>query len=119
MQRSAAPTALSPLSLHDALPISGVLLPLPEDGPGVAMVFLRDEAAREAIEEACRAEGIEPLEWQEVPVDTDALGAAALATMPRIERLLLGGERDERRTYRARRRAERLVRAGGASTPPG
>ena len=37
------------------------------------MVFLRDEAARGAIEEACRAEGIEPLEWREVPVDTGAL----------------------------------------------
>jgi glutamate synthase (ferredoxin) len=85
---------------------AGVLLPLPEGSPGVAMVFLRDEAARAAIEDACRAEGIEPLEWREVPVDTGALGAGALASMPRIEQLLLRGG-DETRAYRARRRAER------------
>jgi len=74
--------------------------------PGVAMVFLRDEAAREAIEAACRVEGIEPLGWREVPVDRSALGAEALASMPRIEQLLLGGD-DESAAFRARRRAER------------
>jgi len=73
---------------------AGVLLPLSEGRPwlfgpavagsagdasslGVAMVFLRDEAARGAIEDACRAEGIEPLEWREVPVDTGALSASS------------------------------------------
>jgi glutamate synthase domain-containing protein 2/glutamate synthase domain-containing protein 1/glutamate synthase domain-containing protein 3 len=88
---------------------AGVLLPLPAAGPGVAMVFLRDEAAREAIERACRDEGLEPLEWSEVPVDLGALGPEALASMPRIERLLLRRpEGDaENRAYRARRRAER------------
>src|SRR6266536_349173 len=63
---------------------AGVLLPLPPGGAGVAMVFLRDEAAREAIEAACRAEGLQPLEWREVPVEPDALGEAARGTMPRI-----------------------------------
>src|SRR4029079_16802167 len=85
---------------------AGVLLPLPEGSAGTAMVFLRDEGARAAIEDACRAEGIEPVEWREVPVDTGALGAGALASMPRIEQLLLRGG-DETRAYRARRRAER------------
>jgi glutamate synthase domain-containing protein 2/glutamate synthase domain-containing protein 1/glutamate synthase domain-containing protein 3 len=94
---------------------AGVLLPLPEDSHGIAMVFLRDEAAREAIEEACRTEGIEPIAWREVPVDTDALGEGALATMPRIEQLLLGGDPDEVRAYRARRRAERTPGAYIAS----
>ncbi len=92
---------------------AGVLLPLPADSPGVAMVFLRDMAARDSIETACRAEGLEPLEWREVPVDIDALGQEALAGMPRIEQLLLrspGGDA-EQRAYRARRRAERT---GGA-----
>ena len=109
---------------------AGVLLPLPAGGPkwfgpgvagsagdasslGVAMVFLRDESAREAIEDACRAEGLEPLEWREVPVEPDALGESALATMPRIEQLLIQGG-DETAAFRARRRAERLVRAEGA-----
>ena len=77
------------------------------------MVFLRDESAREAIEDACRAEGLEPLEWREVPVEPDALGESALATMPRIEQLLIQGG-DETAAFRARRRAERLVRAEGA-----
>ena len=92
---------------------AGVLLPLPDDGPGIAMVFLRDESARDAIETACRVEGLTPLEWREVPVDADALGAEALASMPRIEQLLIARPPDdaERRAYRARRRAER---AGGA-----
>jgi glutamate synthase domain-containing protein 2/glutamate synthase domain-containing protein 1/glutamate synthase domain-containing protein 3 len=96
---------------------AGVLLPLPPDGPGIAMVFLRDEAARDAIEVACRAEGLEPLEWRVVPVEADALGEGALATMPQIEQLLLrrpeSGDH-EQRAFRARRGAERLVRAVGA-----
>jgi glutamate synthase domain-containing protein 2/glutamate synthase domain-containing protein 1/glutamate synthase domain-containing protein 3 len=92
---------------------AGVLLPLPDDGPGIAMVFLRDESAREEIERACREEGLVPLEWREVPTESDALGAEAVATMPRIEQLLIArpdGDA-ERHAYRARRRAER---AGGA-----
>src|SRR4051812_39683574 len=84
---------------------AGVLLPLRPGGPGLAMVFLRDESAREAIEAACRAEGIETLGWREVPVDPTALGAEALESMPRIEQLLLAGG-DETAAFRARRRAE-------------
>ena len=97
------------------LPISPTLVPSP--GCGLAMVFLRDEAAREAIEAACRAEGLGVGGWREVPVATDALGEFARSTMPRIEQLALvppagvdAGEA-ELRAYRARRRAER---AGGA-----
>ena len=73
------------------------------------MVFLRDDGARDAIEQACRDEGLVPLEWREVPVEEDALGAEALATMPRIEQLLLRAPdgQAEKRAYRARRRAER------------
>ena len=96
---------------------AGVLLPLPAGSPGVAMVFLRDESAREAIEDACRAEGLEPLEWREVPVEPDALGESALATMPRIEQLLLRPARsgDETAAFRARRHAERTPGAYIAS----
>jgi glutamate synthase (ferredoxin) len=95
---------------------AGVLLPIPAalvPGPwcGLAMVFLRDEAARTAIEEACRAEGIETAGWRPVPVDPSALGARAQATAPRIEQLILLrpygttlAEADAR-AYRARRRA--------------
>ncbi len=76
------------------------------------MVFLRDESARDTIEAACRAEGLEPLGWREVPVDPEHLGAEARASIPRIEQLLLGPrelseEEAEWSAYRARRRAER------------
>jgi glutamate synthase (ferredoxin) len=97
---------------------AGVLLPLPPGGAGVAMVFLRDEAAREAIEAACRAEGLQPLEWREVPVEPDALGEAARGTMPRIEQLLIRRSVSlevEERAFRARRRAERAPGAYIAS----
>ena len=61
---------------------AGVLLPLPaallpEPGLGIAMVFLRDPDGRRAVEEACRAEGIAVRGWRPVPVDLEALGAAA------------------------------------------
>jgi len=96
---------------------AGVLLPLPRvlvPAPwcGLAMVFLRDESARGAVEEACAAEEIELGGWREVPVIPAALGTHGRATMPRIEQLVLlqplGTTIDEaeRRAYRARKRAE-------------
>jgi glutamate synthase domain-containing protein 2/glutamate synthase domain-containing protein 1/glutamate synthase domain-containing protein 3 len=97
---------------------AGVLIPiasafLPASWCGLAMVFLRDDAAREAIEDACRAEGIEPAGWRTVPIDTSLLGETAFASAPRIEQLVLlrpsgtSLQEAERRAYRARRRAER------------
>jgi glutamate synthase (ferredoxin) len=94
---------------------SGLLLPIPSafvPSPhcGLAMVFLRDDEAREAIEQACRAEGIEPGGWRRVPVEPSVLGDAALAGAPRIEQLVLlrppgpSAEEAELRAYRARRR---------------
>ena len=101
---------------------AGVLLPLPRaliPGPwcGLAMVFLRDESARSAVEEACTAEGIGLGGWRAVPVEPQALGEQARLTMPRIEQLALlqplGMPLDEAEAcaYRARRRAETV---GGA-----
>ena len=52
------------------LPIAPALVPAP--WCGLAMVFLRSEDAREGIERACTAEGIEAAGWREVPVDTRA-----------------------------------------------
>jgi glutamate synthase (ferredoxin) len=101
---------------------AGLILPLPRvlaprAGCGLAMVFLRSESARETIEAACRAEGIEPAGWRAVPVDPSALGAEARASAPLIEQLVLlpplglDDAELEWRAYRARRRAEQ---AGGA-----
>jgi glutamate synthase (ferredoxin) len=97
---------------------SGVLLPLAPalvaaPRGGLAMVFLRDESAREVIERACRDEGLELAGWREVPVDLDQLGATARASMPKIEQLQLlrpaqvDDDEAELRAYRARKRIER------------
>ena len=96
---------------------AGVILPiplalLPGSWCGLGMVFLRDEAARERIEAACEAEGIEAVGWRGVPVEPGALGDAARAAAPRIEQLVvrrpLGTslEEAELSAYRARKRAE-------------
>jgi glutamate synthase (ferredoxin) len=85
------------------------------------MVFLRDAGAREAIEEACRAEGFELGGWREVPVAPEALGDEARASRPAIVQLVLlrpdGPDEDELelRAYRARRRTEAVAGAYVAS----
>ena len=95
---------------------AGVLLPIPRAlvpavGCGLAMVFMRAEADREPIEEACRAEGLESAGWRTVPVDPAALGEQARESAPRIEQLVLAPCEDEAelRAFRARRRAEATV----------
>ncbi len=91
------------------MPLSPVLTE--EPGAGVAMAFLREPWLKNVVEEACRAEGLEPAGWREVPHDVAALGSTATASMPRIAQLLLAPptgdvEDAERRAHRARRRAE-------------
>ena len=95
---------------------AGLLIPIPRalvpaDGCGIAMVFLREESAREAIERACRAEGLEPAGWRKVPVELDALGHEARESAPMIEQLVLAPGGDEEHAFRARALAEQ---AGGA-----
>ncbi len=95
---------------------AGVLVPLSPvltgtEGAGLAMCFLREGWLRSAVEDACRAEGLRPAGWREVPTRTSALGVTALASLPRIEQLVLSPSEHpdaERRAYRARRRAERI-----------
>jgi glutamate synthase (ferredoxin) len=93
---------------------AGLLLPLSEAltgvrGGGVAMCFLREPWLKNVVEEACRAEGLEPAGWREVPHDVASLGSTATASMPRIAQLLLApsdAADAELRAHRARRRAE-------------
>ncbi|MGH3039867.1 MAG: glutamate synthase central domain-containing protein, partial [Gaiellaceae bacterium] len=105
---------------------AGVLLPIPsalrpKPGSGLAMVFLRDSSAREAVETACAAEGLEPLVWRPVPVAPEALGDEARACLPQIEQLVflpppaLDEDELELRAYRARRRTEGVAGAYVAS----
>ena len=96
---------------------AGVLLPLHPaltgiEGAGLAMCFLRESWLRGIVEEACRAEGLEPFGWRDVPTDVAALGSTATASMPRIAQLVLAPcvEPDaEQRAHRAQapRRAHR------------
>jgi glutamate synthase (ferredoxin) len=104
---------------------AGLLLPippalLPTGAEGLGMVFLRDEADRSVLATSCRDEGLEVVGWRDVPVDPDALGAEARASMPRIEQLLLTApgldpDEAERRAFRARKRAEREIESYVAS----
>ncbi len=85
----------------------------------VGMVFLeRDGAERERARLGAElaAEGIEVAGWREVPVDPDACGSEALASLPRIEQVFanapqgMDDEAFERRLFMARRRSERALR---------
>jgi glutamate synthase (ferredoxin) len=76
-------------------------------------------AAKDAVAEACAAEGIELLGWRAVPVDESQLGPAARVDQPSLWHALLLRPADielaeaDRRAFRARRRAEaRCVEAG-------
>jgi glutamate synthase domain-containing protein 2/glutamate synthase domain-containing protein 1/glutamate synthase domain-containing protein 3 len=99
---------------------AGVLLPLTDAvsraltgtaGAGLAMCFLREGWHRATVEDACRAEGLQPAGWRTAPTRTAQLGVTATASLPLIEQLVLAPSDDpdvERRAYRARRRAERV-----------
>ncbi|MGL6279328.1 MAG: class II glutamine amidotransferase, partial [Gaiella sp.] len=96
---------------------AGVLLPLTpsltgDPGGGIAMCFLREPWLKNVVEEACRAEGLEPAGWREVPHEVAALGSTATASMPSIVQLVLApcdAADAELRAHRARRRAEAVA----------
>jgi glutamate synthase domain-containing protein 2/glutamate synthase domain-containing protein 1/glutamate synthase domain-containing protein 3 len=99
------------------------------DRLGVAFLFLDDEpgedgdaaraTAREQVVVACRAEGLEFLAWRDVPVDEQAIGRIAAASMPALVQALFqhpegwSAEEAERAAFRARRRARLGSRAEG------
>ncbi|HEX6425043.1 MAG TPA: glutamate synthase large subunit, partial [Acidimicrobiales bacterium] len=96
---------------------SGLLVPIPPalfgEGNGVAVLFVRGDDPRSAVEAAARAEGLTLAEWREPPVDPAALGDLARATAPRIVHAVLAAPADaapaadtERRALRVRRRIE-------------
>ncbi|HMC51350.1 MAG TPA: glutamate synthase large subunit, partial [Acidimicrobiales bacterium] len=98
---------------------SGLLLPIPSPifgtGPdgsphGVAMLFVRGDDPRSAVEEAAEAEGIRVVAWRVPPTDDAYLGDLARSTMPKMLQAVLEADRpDERATYRLRRRIERAT----------
>jgi glutamate synthase (ferredoxin) len=115
---------------------AGLLLPLPAaflaaetgtDVPaerlGAGMCFFDPDdgdrgRARQAVEAALAAEGLDLVAWRVVPVDAEVLGDTARATMPAIEQVLfdahgLDDDEAERRAYLARKRAEATCRHEG------
>ena len=56
---------------------------------GVGMLFLQNDAQKEKIEEICANNDIRVLLFRKVPVNTDALGEQALATLPEITQVFL------------------------------
>ena len=97
---------------------SGLLVPIPPalfgEGAGVAVLFVRGDDPRPAVEAAAADEGLAVVEWREPPLDPSALGDLARATAPRVVHVVLAGPDDlaasdseaERRALRLRRRIE-------------
>src|SRR5205814_5740218 len=88
---------------------SGVLVPLPPaifgEGHGLAMLFVRGDDPREAVEKAAEEEGIEIVEWREPPTDDEQLGDQAKEFQPRfLQAVLAHPTQDEHAAYRMRRR---------------
>src|SRR2546430_10505379 len=96
---------------------------------GVAVVFRstargaagyrQGRLTRRLFDEACRAEQIDLIDWRPVPVQPDALGDLARTTARVIEQAIIAAEGSvssaeaEARSYRARKRVERAIRAAG------
>ncbi|MEX2659171.1 MAG: glutamate synthase-related protein [Acidimicrobiales bacterium] len=88
---------------------AGILVPIPAaifgEGNGVASLFIRRGDPRAAIELAAKEEGLEILDWRAVPTDDDVLGSQARAAKPELVQAILGGgDGDERKAFRLRRR---------------
>ena len=97
---------------------AGVLVPLSaaitgNGGAGVAMCFLREGWLRSAVEDACRAEGLEPAGWREVPTRTRC------ARRHRSRVAAQDRAAPARPSDFPTPSAARIVRAGGPSAYPG
>jgi len=91
---------------------------------GVGMVFLSTEPARaqrqrDLIEQHLAARALPVAGWRRVPVDPQALGATARATLPVIEQLFVNAPDEvepaefDRRLFVARRRCEQAMDEAG------
>lgn len=91
---------------------------------GVGMIFFpqapeRQRLCRTIIEGTLTRHGIRQFGWRLVAIDPGALGAKALATVPRMEQVLMGrppgvdDEGYERALYLARKEIEEQVRGEG------
>jgi len=96
---------------------SGLLLPIPPavfgEGHGVAVLFVRGDDPRPAVEAAADAEGIDVVDWRRPPTDGAQLGTLARQSQPRLLQAVLAnrsaagnGVAAERAAFRLRRRIE-------------
>jgi glutamate synthase (ferredoxin) len=91
---------------------SGLLVPIPPamfgERRGLAMLFVRGEDPRAAVEEAAKAEGIRVVEWRVPPTDDAVLGELARSSQPAMLQAVLetDGLPDERAAFRLRRRID-------------
>ena len=86
---------------------------------GVGQIFLsqdqqRAASARQVIEQALQARGLSVVGWREVPTDSSVCGEIALASLPRIEQVLVNSDADTEQAlttslYIARRQAEKAL----------
>ena len=100
---------------------SGLLLPIPPavfgEGHGVAVLFVRGDDPRAAVEAAAHQEGINVVEWRTPPTDPDQLGTLARESQPVLLQAVLrvrdvpgNGHGAERAAFRLRRRIEAATR---------
>ena len=89
---------------------SGLLVPIPPaifgEGRGLAMLFVRGDDPRAAVEEAAKAKGIRVVDWRVPPTDDAVLGELARGSAPAMLMAVLEADRvpDERAALRLRRR---------------
>src|SRR6266508_291335 len=93
---------------------SGVLAPIPAaifgEGHGVAVLFVRGDDPREAVEKAAVEEDLAVVDWRQVPTDDSELGDQARTTRPGIVHAVLAANGEppsadlERSAFRLRRR---------------
>ncbi|HVE45427.1 MAG TPA: glutamate synthase large subunit [Acidimicrobiales bacterium] len=97
---------------------SGLLVPIPTaifgEDRGVAMLFVRGEDSRPAVERAAKEEGLEVVEWRTPPTDEVALGDVARRTCPEILQAVLApaspeSQNLEAAAFRLRRRIDAEV----------
>ena len=88
----------------------------------MANVFINKDAtkaraAKAHLEQSLTKQGLQPLGWREVPVDTSACGEEALASLPQIAQIFvnapegMSSEQFDRHLFIARRLAEKAIEA--------
>ena len=90
----------------------GITLP---DTYAVAMVFSKNEKDFDIIKEVCQNNDLKCIHTREVPVDTDALGEQALASLPTIKQVfvapnsIMGARRFDALVYLSRKEIEAKI----------